>query len=105
MKRRNNNDIGQYVKLIFDEDALNILKVMSQDTWITNFPKLIVELINSKYVIALKAVEYAPSIYFEFSNQLKKDRQIIRKTIKSYQKHNRIKEINTKTKPLKRKRG
>ena len=104
MKRRNGNEIGRFVKIIFDEDALNILKIMSQDTWINNFPNLIVEMINSKYDIALKAVEYAPNIYFEFSNQLKKDRQIIRKTIKSYQKHKRIAEINTKTKPLRKRR-
>lgn len=71
MKKQKGNEIGQYVKLIFDEDALNILKVMSKDTWITNFPKLIVEMINSKYIIALKAVEYAPSIYFCSTKMIK----------------------------------
>lgn len=102
MKQRKTNEIGNYVKIIFDEDVLNILETMSKDAWISNFPKLIVEMINSKQSVALKAVEYTPSIYFELKNSLKKNRQIINKTIKSYQQHNRANEINTKTKPLRR---
>ena len=99
MKRYCKNETGQYVKILCDDEALNILKVMSEDTWIINFPNIIVELITSRFSIALKAIEYVPSIYFEYNINNKK---IIRKTIISYKKHGHIDEININVRPLER---
>ena len=100
MKRYCENETGQYVKILCDDEALNILRVMSRDTWIINFPNIIVELITSKFSIALKAIEYAPSIYFEYNINLRNNKKIIRKTIISYKKHGHINDINIKVKPL-----
>ena len=100
MKRYCENETGQYVKILCDDEALNILRVMSRDTWIINFPNIIVELINSRFSIALKAIEYTPSIYFEYNIKLKNNKKIIRKTIISYKKHGHINDINIKVKPL-----
>ena len=44
MKRYCENDTGQYAKILCDEEALNILKVMSNNTWIENFPNIIIEI-------------------------------------------------------------
>ena len=89
-------------KIIPTDEALNILKVMSEDTWIINFPNIIVELITSRFSIALKAIEYVPSIYFEYNINLRNNKKIIRKTIISYKKHGHINEININARPLER---
>lgn len=102
MKRYCENETGQYVKILCDDEALNILKVMSEDTWIINFPNIIVELITSRFSIALKAIEYVPSIYFEYNINLRNNKKIIRKTIISYKKHGHINEININARPLER---
>ena len=102
MKRYCENETGQYVKILCDEGALNILKVMSNNTWIENFPNIIIELITSRFSIALKAIEYVPSIYFEYNIKLRNNKQIIRKTIISYKKHGHIDDININVRPLER---
>ena len=102
MKRYCENETGQYVKILCDDEALNILKVMSKDTWIINFPNIIVELISSRFSIAFKAIEYVPSIYFEYNIKLRNNKQIIRKTIISYKKHGHIDDININVRPLER---
>ena len=101
MKRYCENETGQYVKILCDEEALNILKVMSNNTWIENFPNIIIELITSRFSIALKAIEYVPSIYFEYNIKLR-NKKIIRKTIISYKKHGHIDDININVRPLER---
>lgn len=75
MKRYCENETGQYVKILCDDEALNILRVMSRDTRIINFPNIIVELITSKFSIALKAIEYTTSIYFEYNIKLKNNKK------------------------------
>ncbi|MFV0274922.1 MAG: DUF4116 domain-containing protein [Bacilli bacterium] len=100
MKYNSKYDIGKSVKLIFDDEALDILKVMSSGTWIREIPIMLIELINGNYDIALKSVRYTPNIYFHLNDKFKNDKQLIRTTIKSFRKHNRISEINIKIKPL-----
>lgn len=75
MKRYCENETEQYVKILCDDEALNILRVMSRDTRIINFPNIIVELITSKFSIALKAIEYTTSIYFEYNIKLKNNKK------------------------------
>lgn len=102
MKRYCENDTGQYAKILCDEEALNILKVMSNNIWIENFPNIIIELITSRFSIALKAIEYVPSIYFEYNINLRNNKKIISKTIISYKKHGHIDDININVRPLER---
>ena len=102
LKHKDENDVARAVKIVCDNDALDILKTMSYRTWINSFPEIIIELINSRYRLALESVKYAPRIYFSLDDRFKNDNRIIKQTIRSYRKHNKIGEINTKVKPLKR---
>ena len=100
MKYKKRYDIGQEVKLIFDNDALEILRVISLNTWIYEIPSMLIELIDDNFYIALKAVKYVPNLYFKLNDKFRNDRQLINTTIKSFRKHNRINEINIRIKPL-----
>lgn len=100
MKYKSRYDIGKEVKVIFDNDALEIMKVMSVNTWINEIPIMLIELIDDNYDIALRAVKYVPNVYFKLNDKFRSDRQLINATIKSFHKHNRINEINISIKPL-----
>lgn len=106
MKRDPYRDLGKSVKIIDYTHILDMLKTISYKTWITRVPDIFVEILISDYDATLQAIEYAPNIYFQLQDDLKKDNRIIKATIKSFQKHNRLKEVNIKLKPLtRRKRG
>lgn len=53
---------------------------------------------------SLKSVDLAPVVYFNLNVKFKNDKEMIKRTIKSYQAHYRIDEINIKTRPLTKKR-
>jgi hypothetical protein len=100
MKYKSRYDIGQEVKIIFANDALEILRVISIKTWINEIPSMLIELIDDNFDIALKAVKYVPNVYFKLNDKFRNDRQLINVTIKSFRKHNRINEVNIRIKPL-----
>lgn len=102
MKYKSRYEVGQKVKLIFANDALEILKTVSAKTWIYDIPDVLVELIDDNFDIALKSVNCVPNIYFKLNDKFRNDRQLIKATIKSFRKHNRIKEINSRIKQLKK---
>lgn len=103
MKYKRKYDLGQRVNLLYDDNAVDILKVMSTGTWINEIPNILTELINENYDIALQSVKYVPNIYFQLNNRFRKDKQLRRATIKSFRKHHRIHEINIRDKPLTKK--
>lgn len=100
MKYKSRYDIGQEVKFIFANDALEILKTISAQTWVYDIPDVLVELIDDNFDIALKSIKYVPNVYFKLNDKFRNDRQLIKATIKSFRKHNRINEINIRIKPL-----
>lgn len=100
MKYKNKYDIGERVESIFTKDIVEILEVMSTDTWINRVPKLFIEFLNDNYDASLLAIKYVPNIYFELNEQFKSDRILIRETIKGFKKHNKLNEINIRYKPL-----
>ena len=102
MKYKNKNDIGERVHCIFTKDIVEIIQVMSQNTWIYEVPNLFIEFLDDNYDASLESVKYIPNIYFQLNYTFQKDRALIKETIKSFQKHNRINEINIRFKPLKK---
>lgn len=103
MKYKGKYAIGQRVKLIFANDALEILKVISDKNWIYKIPNSLIDLIDDNFDIALESIKYVPNIYFDLNERFKSDKQLIKATIKSFRKHDRINEINIKTRPLTKK--
>lgn len=100
MKYKSRHDIGQEVKIVFADDVLKMLKVISKNTWINEIPSTLIELIDSNFDIALKSVRYVPNVYFKLNDKFRNDRQLIKATIKSFRRHNHISEINVRTKPI-----
>jgi hypothetical protein len=94
------NNIGEQVKVIFESDIPKLLKTLSKETWLTHFPQLFIDLLNTSKNQSIKAIRYAPNIYFSLNTDLQKDKQIIKATINSYSYHKRLKEIDTKVIPL-----
>lgn len=106
MKRDPYRNLGKAVKIIDSTHVLDILKVISYKTWIIQVPDIFIEILNSNYDAILQSIEYVPNIYFQLRDDFKRDNKIIKATIKAFRKHNRLKEINIKLKPLtKKKRG
>lgn len=102
MKYKNKYDIGEKVHCLFTEDIVKIIQTMSQNTWIYEVPNLFIEFLNDNYDASLESVKYIPNIYFQLNYTFQKDRTLIRETIKAFQKHNRVNEINIRFKPLKK---
>ena len=102
MKYKDKYDIGERVHCIFAKDVVEIIQVMSQNTWIYEVPSLFIELLNENYDACVETIRFAPNIYFQLNYTFQKDRTIIKETIKAFQKHNRIDEINIRFKPLKK---
>lgn len=102
MKYKEKYDIGEPVHCIFTSDIVNILKVMSENTWIHNVPDLFIDFLNQNYDASLESVKYVPNIYFRLNNKFKNDKNLIKATIKSFQKHNKVNKINIRFKPLKK---
>ena len=105
MKYKNKYDIGERVECIFTKDIVEMLKVLSTDTWINKVPKLFIEFLNENYDASMSSVKFVPNIYFELNEQFRNDSFIIRETIKGFKKHNRLNEINIRYKPLKKRNG
>lgn len=102
MKYKDKYDIGERVHCIFTKDVVEIIQVMSQNTWIYEVPSLFIEFLNENYDACVETIRFAPNIYFQLNYTFQKDRTIIKETIKAFQKHNRIDEINIRFKPLKK---
>lgn len=102
MKYKDKNDIGEFAQCILAKDVVEILKVMSKDTWIKRLPKMFIDLLNDNYEASLKSIKYVPNIYFYLNNKFKNDNLIIKATIKSFKRKNRMDEINIRYKPLKK---
>ena len=100
MKKDKYEDLGTPVKVIDDKDALNILKVVSSNTWIYEIPDTLVELINQKYHDSLESIKYAPNIYFKLNKDFQKDKKIIKATIKSFRSLGHIQEINARARSI-----
>ena len=104
MKYKGKYDIGEPVYCLFTKDIIEILKTMSENTWINKVPNLFIEFLNENYDASLESIKYVPNIYFELNNKFKNDRVLIKATIKSFQKHNRSNEINIRFKPSKKRK-
>lgn len=102
MKYKDKYDIGERVHCIFVKDVVEIIQVMSQNTWIYEVPSLFIEFLNENYDACVETIRFAPNIYFQLNYTFQKDRRLIKETIKAFQKHNRIDEINIRFKPLKK---
>ena len=100
MKYKGKYDIGERVHCIFTKDVVEIIRVMSKNTWIYEIPEFFLDFLNDNYDASLESVKYIPNIYFQLNYTFQKDRTLIKETIKSFQKHNRINEINIRFKPL-----
>ena len=81
-------DIGEKSVILCPSDALEILKVFSMDTRINKVPKLIAELIGSNKKITLEAIKYAPVIYFYLPKKKKKNKFLMKETIRAYHQKN-----------------
>ena len=104
MKYKSKYDIGERTSILLASDVVDMLKVLSRDTWIKYIPEKFTELLNDNFVASLKSVDLAPVVYFNLNDKFKNDKEMIKRTIKSYQAHYRIDEINIKTRPLTKKR-
>lgn len=102
MKYKSKNDIGERVHCIFTKDVVEIIQVMSQNTWIYEVPNLLIEFLDDNYDASLESIKYIPNIYFQLNYKFQKDSTLIKETIKSFRKHNRVNEINIRLKPLKK---
>lgn len=102
MKYKDKYDIGERVHCIFTKDVVEIIRVMSKNTCIYEIPEFFLDFLNDNYDASLESVKYVPNIYFQLNYTFQKDRTLIKETIKSFQKHNRINEINIRFKPLKK---
>lgn len=100
MKYKSKYDIGERIETMLTKDIVDIIEVMSTDTWINKVPKLFIEFLNDNYDASLLSVRYVPNIYFELNEQFKRDPVLIRETIKGFKKHNKLNEINIRYKPL-----
>lgn len=104
MKYKSKYDIGERTSILLASDVVDMLKVLSRDTWIKYIPEKFTELLNDNFVASLKSVDLAQVVYFNLNDKFKNDKEMIKRTIKSYQAHYRIDEINIKTRPLTKKR-
>lgn len=104
MKYKGKYDIGERVHSIFTKDIVEMLQVISTNTWINEVPDLFIEFLNDNYDASLESVKYVPNIYFKLNDRFRNDRVLIKETIKSFQKHNRINEINIRFKPLRKRK-
>lgn len=93
MKYKSIYDIGDKTEIIFANDVAEYIRILSHNNWLTKFPKVFIELLNDNYDASLKAVKYAPTIYFQLNSMFKKDKHIIKTTINSYSKHRKLNEI------------
>ncbi len=97
MKNRHLENIGEPVKIIFRKEALEILTSLSNNI----FPTLFEDFFKDNYSYAMKAIRVCPHTYFILDEKLQRNKEIINFTIKSFKRHRQIKDINTKTIPLK----
>ena len=102
MKYKSECDIGEQVKIMFASDVLNMLKILSKDAWLKYYPNEFIELLNDNYLLSLKAVKISPNIYFMLNRRFRNDNDIIRATINSFRKHNRLNEIDYRNKPIRK---
>ena len=100
MKRNEYEELGTFVKVFDDEDALNILKIISKNTWIHEIPDSLVELIGQKYNTSLNSIKYVPNMYFKLNKDFQKDKKIIKATIKAFRSLGHIQEINIRARPI-----
>ena len=103
MKYKSKYDIGEQVRLILANDVLDMLKVLSKDIWLVNYPNEFIELLNDNYNLSLKAVRITPNIYFRLKHVFRNDKTIIKNTIKAFRVNNRINEIDLKYRPIRKK--
>lgn len=103
MKCKDEMDIGKRAKIIFSEDAYELLLSISKDKWVSEVPQVLIDLIDDDYNIALKSVSIAPIVYFNLSDDLKRDGKIIQATLRAFKRFNKTNEINIKIEPLKKK--
>lgn len=102
-KKKKQCDIGQLVKIVYEEDIPKMINVLSKDTWLIHFPPLFLEMLNSNKKRTIEAINFAPNVYFELKPNFRKDKKVIKAAISSFKLHNRLNEVNTKTVPLTRK--
>ena len=103
MKYKSKYDIGEQVKLLLANNVLGMLKVLSKDTWLVNYPNEFIELLNDNYDLSLKAVRITPNIYFRLKYVFRNDKTIIRNTIKAFKVNNKINEIDLQYRPIRKK--
>ena len=103
MKYKSKYDIGEQVKLLLANDVLDMLKVLSKDTWLVNYPNEFIELLNNNYDLSLKAVRITPNIYFRLKYVFRNDKTIIKNTIKAFKVNNKLNEIDLQYRPIRKK--
>ena len=94
------DDLGQQVKVVYEEDIPKMVKVLSNGVWLEQVPPLFIELLSSSKRRTIETIKYAPNIYFQLKQEFQIDKQIIKSTIRSFEHHNKIDEIITGAIPL-----
>ena len=71
MKKENkkNDDLGQQVKIIYEEDIPKMVKVLSEGVWLEQVPPLFIELLSSSKRRTIETIKYAPNIYFQLKKK------------------------------------
>lgn len=98
MKYKNKYDVGEWVYCIFIDDIIEIIQVMSKNTWIHKVPNLFIEFLNDNYDASLESIKYIPNIYFQLNYKFQKDKTLIKETIKVFKAHKRLNEIDIRFK-------
>lgn len=99
-KENNISNLGQQVKIVYEEDIPKMVKVLSKGVWLEQIPPLFIELLSGSKTRIIETIKYAPNIYFQLSQKFQKDKQIIKTTVEAFKYHNKIDEIITYTVPL-----
>lgn len=94
MKTKDKMDVGKEVRILQPHEVVDILRVINKKSYIHEVPSILTQLINSNYNVALKAVEYAPSVYFKLNKYYRNDKKLMFKTIKSFQRQQRRFELS-----------
>lgn len=100
MKYKNKYDIGERAIVVLSSNVEEYLKELSKNCFLTNFPQDFIDLLNDNYDTCINCISFSPAIYFYLSNEIKKDKYIIKLTRKAYKKFNKVNELYFKNNKL-----
>ena len=84
MKHKSKYDIGERAIVVLSSNVEGYLKELSKNCFLINFPKDFIDLLNENYDACINCISFSPALYFYLSNELKKDKYIIKLTRKPH---------------------